>query len=79
MLPWFGSAYYGELLLQVCAVNNINPNEKYGKLTKKQRDIILYGTGEATYRLSPENNMSGKIYHAKYKGVINILTEKYFS
>lgn len=79
ILPWFGSAYYNELLLQVCKTHNINANEKYGKLNKSQREIILYGTAETTYKLSPENNMSGKIYHAKYKWVINILTEKYFS
>lgn len=79
ILPWFGSAYYHELLLQVCKTHNINANEKYGKLNKTQREIILYGTAETTYKLSPENNMSGKVYNAKYKWVINILTEKYFS
>lgn len=79
ILPWFWSAYYNELLLQVCKTHNINSNEKYGKLNKSQREIILYGTAETTYKLSPENNMSGKVYHAKYKWVINILTEKYFS
>lgn len=80
ILPWFWSAYYHELLLEVCKQNSIHANLAYGKLTPEQKNIILYGTGEVqTYRLSPENNMSGKVYHAKYKGVINILTEKYFS
>lgn len=79
VLPWFWSSYYHELLLQVCMVNKINSNEKYGKLDKKARDIILYWTWDITYKLSPENNMSGKVYNAKYKWVINILTEKYFS
>lgn len=79
ILPWFGSGYYNELLLQVCEAHKINANEKYGKLTQKQKEVILYGTWDLTYKLSPENNMSGKIYNAKYKGVINILTEKYFA
>jgi len=79
ILPWFWSSYYHELLLEVCKNNKINANEKYSKLTKKDKDIILYWTGNLTYRLSPEHNMSGKIYNAKYKWVINILTEKYFS
>ncbi len=80
ILPWFGSAYYNELLIQVCRDNKIDANKAYGKLPQEHKNIILYGTGEVqTYRLSPENNMSGKIYHAKYKWVINILTEKYFS
>jgi hypothetical protein len=52
----------------VCHDNKIDANKAYGKLTQEQKNIILYGTGEVqTYRLSPENNMSGKIYHAKYK------------
>lgn len=79
VLPWFWSMYYHELLLWVCRTNKINENEKYSKLTKEQKDIILYWTWELTYRISPENNMSWKFYNAKYKWVINILTEKYFS
>ena len=79
ILPWFWSAYYNELLIKVCEINKINSNEKYSKLTKKQKDIILYWTQEQVYKLSPENNMSWKVYNAKYKWVINILTEKYFS
>jgi len=67
-LPWFGSAYYNELLIQVCRDNKIDANKAYGKLPQEHKNIILYGTGEVqTYRLSPENNMSGKVYHAKYK------------
>ncbi len=80
ILPWFGSGYYNELLNQVCQQNEINPNLAYAKLSPSQKNIILYGTWETrTYKLSPENNMSGKVYHAKYKWVVNILTEKYFS
>ncbi|MBW7954716.1 excinuclease ABC subunit UvrA [Candidatus Gracilibacteria bacterium] len=79
ILPWFGSAYYNELLLSVCRDHKINANEKYGKLSKKDKEIILYGTGEQTYKISPENTFSGKVYHGKYKGIINILTEKFFS
>ncbi len=79
VLPWFWSSYYHELLMQVCQNNKINPNEKYWKLDKKSRDIILYWTWETTYKISSENTFSGKVYSAKYKWVINILTEKYFS
>ncbi len=79
ILPWFWSAYYSELVIQVCKVYKIDANIAYWKLTKKQREIILYWTWEETYKMSPENTFSGKVYHAKYKWVINILTEKYFS
>lgn len=79
ILPWFWSWYYNELLIQVCKKHWIDPNKKYLSFTKEQRNIILYWTWEETYKLSPENNMSGKVYNARYKWVINILTEKYFS
>ncbi len=79
VLPWFWSSYYHELLISVCKLNKINENEKYSKLTKEQKDIILYWTWEQTYKISPENTFSWKNYQAKYKWVINILTEKYFS
>lgn len=79
VLPWFWSSYYHELLISVCKSNKINENEKYSKLTKEQKDIILYWTWEQTYKISPENTFSWKTYQAKYKWVINILTEKYFS
>lgn len=79
VLPWFWSSYYNELLVSVCKSNSINENEKYSKLTKEQKDIILYWTWEKTYKISPENTFSWKTYQAKYKWVINILTEKYFS
>lgn len=79
LLPWFWSWYYSELVLQVCKAHKIDANIAYSKLTKKQREIVLYGTGEETYKMSPENTFSGKVYHSKYKWLINILTEKYFS
>lgn len=80
LLPWFWSGYYNELVREVCRVHKIDINIPYSTLPQKQKDIILYGDKTiATYKISPENNYSGKVYHAKYKGIINILTEKYFS
>ncbi|MDP5038895.1 MAG: excinuclease ABC subunit UvrA [Candidatus Gracilibacteria bacterium] len=77
--PWFGSVFYTELLKIVCKKNKIDINKPYGEYTKKQKNIVLFGTGDDVYQISSEFNMSGKLYNAKYKGVINILTEKYFS
>lgn len=77
--PWFWSTFYNELLLSVCNENKINPNTAYLNLSKKQREIILYWTWDKTYKISPDNNFSWKIYNSKYLWVINILTQKYFS
>lgn len=80
LLPWFGSAYYNELILEVCKTHTINSNIPYWKLTQEERNIILYGADDlTTYRISSENTFSGKVYHVKYKGIINILTEKYYN
>lgn len=79
ILPWFWNNYYQELILKVCEKYNINPNIKYSKLTKEQRDIILYWTWDNLYTISAKNNISKKQCNVKYKWVINILTDKYFS
>ncbi len=79
ILPWFWSNYYHELVLKVCKKHKIDSNISYIKLTKKQRDIILYWTWEDLYEISPENNMSWKKYISKYKWIINILNDKYYS
>lgn len=77
--PWFWSIFYTELLKVVCSANKIDINKPYWTYTKKQRELILFWTWEETYPIKPEFNMSWKLYNAKYKWVINILTEKYFS
>lgn len=77
--PWFWSIFYIELLKKVCEKYKIDINVAYSTYTKKQKEIILYWTWDETYPISPEYNMSWKLYNAKYKWVINILTEKYFS
>lgn len=79
ILPLLWSAYYNQLLISVCKDHKINANEKYWKLSKKDKEIILYWTWEQTYKISPENTFSWKVYHWKYKWIINILTEKFFS
>ncbi len=43
------SGYYYDILKQVCRQNKINMNTPWNKLPKAQRDLLLYGTGGATY------------------------------
>jgi excision endonuclease subunit uvrA len=45
-LPWENSKYYLSILCAVCEKYNIPMNKPYGKLTEKQREIILYGVDE---------------------------------
>ena len=43
------SGYYYDILKQVCRQNHISMTTPWSKLPKAQRDLLLYGTGGATY------------------------------
>lgn len=43
------SGYYYDMLKQVCRQNHISMTTPWNKLPKAQRDLLLYGTGGATY------------------------------
>ena len=43
------SGYYYDILKQVCRQNHISMTTPWNKLSKAQRDLLLYGTGGATY------------------------------
>lgn len=43
------SGYYYDMLKQVCRQQHISMTTPWKKLPKSQRDLILYGTGGATY------------------------------
>jgi excinuclease ABC, A subunit len=46
ILPWENSKYYLSILRAVCEKYKVPMNKPYGKLTEKQREIILYGVDE---------------------------------
>ncbi|PTF77443.1 excinuclease ABC subunit UvrA [Staphylococcus chromogenes] len=48
ILPWepTSSDYYPTLLKRVCEVYKINMDKPYKKLTERQKNIVLYGSGE---------------------------------
>ncbi|UXR78760.1 MULTISPECIES: excinuclease ABC subunit UvrA [unclassified Staphylococcus] len=48
ILPWEpkSSDFYPTLLKRVCEVYKINMDKPFGKLTERQQNIILYGSGE---------------------------------
>ena len=43
------SGYYYDILKQVCRQNHISMTTPWNKLPKAQRDLLLYGTGGASY------------------------------
>lgn len=65
------SEYYYDILHQVCRQNKINMNTPWNKLPKAQRDLLLYGTGGASYT----SVISGG--EQDFEGVITNLKRRY--
>ncbi|MDD4151334.1 MAG: excinuclease ABC subunit UvrA, partial [Candidatus Gracilibacteria bacterium] len=76
--PWFTFNYYTEVLKEVAKKHGFSLDVPYKNYTKKERDIIMYGTGENTYKISHSYDGTPKTYNAKYEGVIPNLTRKFF-
>ena len=65
------SGYYYDILKQVCRQNHINMNTPWHKLSKAQRDLLLYGAGGASYT----SLISGG--EQDFEGVITNLKRRY--
>ncbi|MDD5212936.1 MAG: excinuclease ABC subunit UvrA [Candidatus Gracilibacteria bacterium] len=76
--PWFSSAYYIEVLKEVSKKHKFSLNIPYREYSKKERDLIMHGTGEDTYKVTHNYDGTPKVYNAKYEGVIPNLTRKFF-
>ncbi|MBR3632039.1 MAG: excinuclease ABC subunit UvrA [Elusimicrobiaceae bacterium] len=63
--------YYYDILKQVCRRQHIHMNTPWNKLPKSQRDLLLYGTGDAHYT----SIISGSDQH--FEGVITNLRRRY--
>ncbi len=63
---------------QALEKNHVPLNVEIQKLSKQQKDIILYGTGEETYEIRGTNRFGErtKIYET-YPGVVNYLLKRY--
>lgn len=71
--PWSRStsfdSWYLRIIEEVAKINKIDLNISWDKLPEKDRQLILFGTGEVKY------NVGG--YHTTYEGVIPNLTRRY--
>ncbi|QFR39758.1 excinuclease ABC subunit UvrA [Candidatus Gracilibacteria bacterium 28_42_T64] len=77
--PGFGGNYFFALLEEIAKKKKINLNITYSLLSQKEKNIILYGTGDIQYKVNFENEYGEKkTYNSKFEGVINTLTRRYF-
>lgn len=80
VLPWWDQGgYYSNILLAMCEKEKIPTNVAYEKLTKKQKEKILYGVKgkiEVQFRLKNTRSMHTSL--VQYEGIIPNLERKYF-
>lgn len=77
--PWFGWDYFFEFLKEIAKKNKLDLNKKYGDLTKREKEIILYWTWEKVYKVSFTNEYwAKKEFSSKFEWVLNTLTRRYF-
>ncbi len=76
--PWFGN-YFLALIEEVAKKHDIDTNISYSKLSKREREIVMYGTGSDQYSVSFVNESGRKnTYNSKFEGAINTLTRRYY-
>ncbi|MDD4362830.1 MAG: excinuclease ABC subunit UvrA, partial [Atribacterota bacterium] len=81
LTPW-GSVkgkYIYHILAGVARHYNFDLNTPFKKLTKKQQDVLLYGSGKTkiTYEYNHEEDDNAWIHKNDFEGVINNLKRRY--
>ncbi|MDD2908038.1 MAG: excinuclease ABC subunit UvrA [Candidatus Gracilibacteria bacterium] len=77
--PGFGGEYFFALLKELSKKTKIDINTNYSLLSKKDKDIILYGTGDIQYKVTYINEYGVQnTYNTRFEGVINALTRRYY-
>lgn len=80
IVPWnpISSNYYPAMLEQAAKQFKINMDTPFNKLSKRQKDIILYGAGDKTFHFHYESDFGGvRDVDTKFEGVINNIERRY--
>ncbi|MDK2778427.1 MAG: excinuclease ABC subunit UvrA [Pseudomonadota bacterium] len=72
------SIYYYQMLTSVAEHYGFSIDKPFNKLTKKQRDLLLYGSGDDEVNFSYVNSRGDQIYKAHpFEGVLPNLDRRY--
>ncbi|MCM0599812.1 excinuclease ABC subunit UvrA [Periweissella fabalis] len=72
------SQYYPAMLEQFAEQFKIPMDIPFNKLTKKQRDLVLYGSGKKKFHFHFKNDFGGvRDVDAPFEGVINNISRRY--
>ncbi len=77
--PWSKSTtlYYAQTLSSLAKHYNFSLDEKWNKLSKKIKDIILFGSDEEEIKFSYDDGYEKYSYKKTFEGVINNLERRY--
>ncbi len=79
IIPWAKSSsmYYAQTLASLAKHYKFSLTDKWKKLSKKNQDIILYGSDEEEIKFSYDDNYETYTTKKTFEGVINNLERRY--
>lgn len=80
LAPWnpISSNYYPEMLRQFCEQFKVPMDLPFEKLTQSQKNLVLYGSGDATFHFYYENEFGGvRDVDVPFEGVIVNVKRRY--
>ncbi|CCI82748.1 excinuclease ABC subunit UvrA [Lactobacillus hominis] len=76
LIPWKNSKYYTEMLTQACEALKIPMDKPFSKLTKKQKDTILYGS-KKKIKFHLHGDFGVNDTTQEFEGIINNIDRRY--
>lgn len=80
LAPWSpsGSKWYPNMLAQACQAEGIDMDTPFNKLSKKQREFVLYGSKTKSFHFTLESDFGGiRDVDGPFEGVINNVNRRY--
>jgi excinuclease ABC subunit A len=78
--PWNRgiTAYWKRLIASVAETYEVDAEKPWSRLSKKERELFLYGTGEERHRVSYTNRFGRRrSYKVRFEGIVNNLQRRY--
>jgi excinuclease ABC subunit A len=78
--PWNRgiSAYWKRLIASVAEEYDVDVDKPWSQLTKKEKELFLYGTGETRHQVTYTNRFGRRrSYKVRFEGIVNNLQRRY--
>lgn len=80
IIPWSSNFYtfYNQIMATMAQKHKIPLDQPVKDLSRKQRDIILYGNGEERFKVNYTNSYGeASSFRSSYEGIVNNLKRRY--